>query len=68
MVTTLIDKVFELNRSVQHHFATGSIGSKVEAAIRFLEGGGERVITVNSNELMQAPRGQAGTLIVAENA
>jgi len=51
----------------QQHFAAGSMGSKVEAAIRFLEGGGERVIIAHLNELMPALRGEAGTLIVADD-
>jgi carbamate kinase len=52
----------------QQHFAAGSMGAKVEAAIRFLEGGGERVIIAHLNELMPALRGEAGTLIVADDA
>ena len=40
---------------------------RVEAAIRFLEGGGERVIIAHLNELMPALRGEAGTLIVADD-
>ncbi len=52
----------------QHHFAAGSMGSKVEAAIRFLEGGGERVIIAHLNDLVPALRGAAGTLIVADDA
>ena len=51
----------------QQHFAAGSMGSKVEATIRFLEGGGERVIIAHLNELMPALRGEAGTLIVADD-
>ncbi len=51
----------------QQHFAAGSMGSKVEAAIRFLEGGGERVIIAHVNDLMPALRGEAGTLIVADD-
>jgi carbamate kinase len=52
----------------QQHFAAGSMGAKVEAAIRFLEGGGERVIIAHVNDLMPALRGEAGTLIVADDA
>jgi len=52
----------------QQHFAAGSMGSKVEAAIRFLEGGGERVIIAHLNDLMPALCGEAGTLIVADDA
>jgi carbamate kinase len=52
----------------QKAIAAGSMGSKVEAAIRFLEGGGERVIIAHVNDLMPALRGEAGTLIVADDA
>jgi carbamate kinase len=51
----------------QQHFEAGSMGSKIEASIRFLEGGGERVIIAHLNELMPALRGEAGTLIVADD-
>ena len=41
------------------------MGPKVEAAIRFLEGGGKRVIIGDLEEAMPALRGEAGTHIVA---
>jgi carbamate kinase len=46
-------------------FPPGSMGPKVEAAIRFLEGGGKRVIIGDLEEAMPALRGEAGTHIVA---
>ncbi|MDP6573829.1 MAG: carbamate kinase [Rhodospirillales bacterium] len=46
-------------------FPAGSMGPKVEAAIRFLEGGGKRVIIGNLEEAMPALRGETGTHVVA---
>lgn len=46
------------------HFPAGSMGPKIDAAIRFLEGGGERVIIGKINEAMQALNGESGTRIV----
>ncbi|HYY84374.1 MAG TPA: carbamate kinase, partial [Beijerinckiaceae bacterium] len=40
------------------HFPPGSMGPKVAAAIRFLEGGGERVIIGHLEEAMAALRGE----------
>ena len=45
------------------HFPAGSMGPKIEAAIRFLEGGGERVIIAHIEEAMAAVRGETGTHI-----
>jgi carbamate kinase len=47
------------------HFPPGSMGPKVDAALRFLEGGGERVIIARLEEAMPALRGETGTHIVA---
>ena len=47
------------------HFPPGSMGPKVDAALSFLEGGGERVIIARLEEAMPALRGEAGTHIVA---
>ena len=49
------------------HFASGSMGPKINAALRFLEGGGERVIITHMDHLMPAVRGEAGTHITAGN-
>ncbi len=49
------------------HFPAGSMGPKVDAALRFLEGGGERVIIAHLNEAAPALRGEAGTHIVADD-
>ncbi|MCH7710906.1 MAG: carbamate kinase [Proteobacteria bacterium] len=49
------------------HFPPGSMGPKVEAAIRFLEGGGERVIVAHLDEAMAALHGETGTHIVPDD-
>jgi carbamate kinase len=48
----------------QGHFAPGSMGPKIEAAIDFLEHGGKRVIITRPHHLEDAMRGKAGTNIV----
>ena len=45
------------------HFPEGSMGPKVDATIRFLEGGGERVVIAHLNEALPALRGETGTHI-----
>ena len=47
-------------------FAQGSMGPKVEAAIRHIEGGGARAIIGSLGQAMQALDGGAGTQIVAD--
>jgi carbamate kinase len=42
------------------------MGPKIEAAIRFLESGGERAIIAHVEEAMRALRGETGTHIVAD--
>ncbi|MDH3662492.1 MAG: carbamate kinase [Alphaproteobacteria bacterium] len=49
------------------HFPKGSMGPKVDAAIRFLEGGGEQVIIGNIDEAVLALEGDAGTRVVASD-
>jgi len=51
----------------QGHFPPGSMGPKIDAACRFLEGGGKRVIICHLNEVMAALQGDTGTHIVADN-
>ena len=46
------------------HFAPGSMRPKIEAAIDFLEAGGERVIVTQPHHLEQALYGIFGTHIV----
>ena len=47
----------------QGHFAAGSMGPKIEAAIRFLRKGGRRVIITQPHLLEKAIAGRAGTEI-----
>lgn len=47
------------------HFPPGSMGPKVEAAIRFLEGGGKRAIVGHLEDAMAAVRGETGTHVHA---
>ncbi len=49
------------------HFAPGSMGPKIEAAVGFLESGGERVIVGHLDQAMAALTGETGTHIVAED-
>ena len=46
------------------HFGAGSMAPKIEAAIRYLEGGGRRVVVSCPEELERALAGQAGTTIL----
>ena len=48
------------------HFPPGSMGPKIDAAIRFLEGGGERVVIGHLNEAMAAISGETGTHIMRD--
>lgn len=48
------------------HFPAGSMGPKIEAAIRFVEGGGRRAIIAHLDEALPALRGERGTHIVAD--
>ena len=48
------------------HFPPGSMGPKIEAALRFLKGGGKRVIIAHLEEAEAALKGTAGTHITAD--
>jgi carbamate kinase len=54
-----------------HHaagqFPPGSMGPKIDAAIGFLEGGGERVIIAKLEEAMPALEGKTGTHVTADD-
>jgi carbamate kinase len=49
------------------HFPPGSMGPKIEAAVRFLEGGGARVIIGQLDQAVAALTGETGTHIVADD-
>ncbi len=51
----------ELHR--QHDFASGSMGPKVEAAVRFVEAGGTRSVITSLENIEKAVHGRAGTVI-----
>lgn len=51
----------------QGQFPPGSMGPKIDAAISFLEGGGERVIIAKLDEAMPALEGKTGTHVHADN-
>jgi len=46
------------------HFPSGSMGPKIEAAIRFLKNGGKEVIVTDPAHIVPAVAGKAGTRIV----
>jgi carbamate kinase len=48
-------------------FPPGSMGPKIDAAIKFLEGGGKHVIIADLEEAMPALHGKTGTHIVCDN-
>ena len=50
----------------EKHFPPGSMGPKIEAALTFLEFGGEKVIITSIDRAAEALDGQAGTLIVPD--
>ena len=50
----------------EKHFPPGSMGPKIEAAITFLESGGEKVIITSIDRAAEALDGQAGTLILPD--
>ncbi|MEO0008921.1 MAG: carbamate kinase [candidate division WOR-3 bacterium] len=47
----------------QGHFPEGSMGPKIEAALRFLAGGGKEVLITDPDHLLAALEGRAGTRI-----
>ncbi len=47
------------------HFASGSMGPKVDAACRFVEQGGARAVITDLEHICDAVTGAAGTVVVA---
>ncbi len=60
------DEMRSLQR--EHDFASGSMGPKVEAALRFVEAGGTRSVITSLENIEQAVHGRAGTVIEAERS
>ncbi|MDQ4051869.1 MAG: carbamate kinase [Actinomycetota bacterium] len=52
--------------AAEGHFASGSMGPKVEAACRFVERGGSRAMITNLDNLTEAMDGGTGTVVVPD--
>ena len=50
--------------AAQGHFASGSMGPKVEAACRFVEQGGTRAVITDLEDILDAVAGKVGTVVV----
>jgi carbamate kinase len=48
----------------ERHFASGSMGPKVEAACRFVEEGGSRAVISSLDRILDAVAGRTGTVVV----
>jgi carbamate kinase len=48
------------------HFASGSMGPKVEAACRFVEQGGSRAVITDLANILDAVAGETGTVVVPQ--
>jgi len=48
----------------QGQFPAGSMGPKIEAAIAFIEHGGEKVVIASLDHVLEAIQGETGTIIV----
>ncbi|MFA5728966.1 MAG: carbamate kinase, partial [Candidatus Neomarinimicrobiota bacterium] len=46
------------------HFPAGSMGPKIQAAIDFIESGGERVIITSVEKAVESLHGDSGTTII----
>ncbi len=57
-------------RQIAHEqkFASGSMGPKVEAAVRFVESGGRRAVITSLEMIEEAVHGRAGTVVEEEPA
>jgi carbamate kinase len=49
------------------HFGSGSMGPKVEAVCRFVEGGGRRAVIGGLHRIVEAAEGRAGTVVVPDS-
>jgi carbamate kinase len=59
--------VSELRKhAVDGEFPSGSMGPKVEAACRFVEGGGQRAVITSLDLITDAVEGAAGTVVVRD--
>jgi carbamate kinase len=54
--------------AAEGHFASGSMGPKVEAACRFVEQGGSRAVISTLDRILDAVTGKTGTVVVPETS
>jgi carbamate kinase len=52
--------------AAEGHFASGSMGPKVEAACRFVEHGGRYAVIGSLDQIVAAAAGEAGTVVLPE--
>ncbi len=52
--------------AAEGHFASGSMGPKVEAACRFVEYGGDRAVITDLAHIVDAVTGETGTVVVPD--
>ena len=52
----------------EESFASGSMGPKVEAAVRFVENGGARAVITSLEQIEEAVHGRAGTVVEPERS
>jgi carbamate kinase len=52
--------------AAEGHFASGSMGPKVDAACRFVEKGGQRAVITSLDNIVDAVAGDAGTVVVPD--
>ena len=50
--------------AAEGHFASGSMGPKVDAACRFVENGGSRAVITSLDHIVDAITGDGGTVVV----
>jgi len=53
--------------ATEGHFASGSMGPKVDAVCRFVEQGGQRAVITNLEHIVDGVAGEAGTVVVPDN-
>jgi carbamate kinase len=56
------------SHALDGHFASGSMGPKVDAACRFVEAGGARAVITNLDQITDAVAGNAGTVVVPDES
>jgi carbamate kinase len=54
--------------AAEGHFASGSMGPKVDAACRFVERGGTRAVITTLERILDAVEGSAGTVVVPDSS